>query len=191
MTRVSFFAVSALFVVFTCLNQAALFARNPYNCTYWTSTEWTDPTILSEGIKYELLSEHEEDCATESKKGVCICRVTMQARKKYHFEGTVNAGWFGLAAGYEDEMTAAAEDYKPLEASKDGECVGPMWGYLKWNFKQMAKVRITSGTKAFYCTPCSSNSVVSTLLDTPRVTCSSKEYKKYDPPRKEGDDICK
>ena len=69
-------------------------------CGWLDPTEWKGPYVLEQGKKYENLSEHEEDCATEGKKGKCYCKVTLTQQQTYSFIGEVQAEWFGLQAGW-------------------------------------------------------------------------------------------
>jgi hypothetical protein len=107
---------------------------------------------------------------------------------KYQFEGAVEAGWFELGGSWATETTVSAEDVKNLTTTTSGECVGPMWGYKKRDYHQKAKVKVVG--VHFYCEPCADNSTVSTLLKSPYVTCSSKEYEEYVPALKTGTIVC-
>ncbi len=86
----------SFFTVFLCQDTSA---REPHACGWFTSKKWTNPREIESGIKYEKLSEHTRDCATEGKKGVCNCEVSLESRKKYHLEGEIDAKYFGLSAG--------------------------------------------------------------------------------------------
>jgi hypothetical protein len=162
------------------------------DCGWLATTEWKGPYLLVSGKKYENLSEHEENCATEGKKGKCYCRVTLTQQQTYSFIGEAQAGWFGLQAGWESQTTASAEDIKDLETTTPGECVGPMWGYKIRDFGQKYTYRRKiGGGIPNYCLPCSDNVKISTLLKGPRVTCSSTQHSdEYDPSLKDTSDVC-
>jgi hypothetical protein len=192
MKILKYFVLPLLF--FSFVNQNLLYSRSPYSCSIIDSilglTEWIGPLDLSSGTKYEKLSEHEKDCATEGRSGVCNCHITLGIVSKYQFEGTVNADWFGLTAGWETETTVSAEDIKNLSTTTPGDCVGPMWGYKKRDYQQKCKIKVPTGSTALYCQPCSSNSIVSTLFKSPYVTCSSSEHNEYEPALKTENEVC-
>jgi hypothetical protein len=189
MKNLKYFVLPLL--LFSFVNQNLLYsAREPGQCGAFAPTVWTDPLLLESGVKYEKLSEHERDCATEGKTGVCYCRVTLGVVTKYNFEGEIKADWFGLTGGWANETTVSAEDIKDLSTNTPGNCVGPMWGYKKRDYKQKCIIRIPKDTVLLYCPPCSSNSIATTLLESPYVTCASSEHGTYEPPLKVGDAIC-
>jgi hypothetical protein len=192
MKNLTYFVLSLL--VFSFVNQNLLYSRSPYPCGIIDGilglTEWIGPLDLNSGIKYEKLSEHEKDCATEGRSGVCNCHVTLGVISKYQFEGEVKADWFGLTGSWAEETTVSAEDTKNLSTTAPGDCVGPMWGYKKRNYEQKCKIRVPTGSTALYCQPCSSNSVLSTLFKSPYVTCSSSEHEEYEPALKTGNAVC-
>jgi hypothetical protein len=186
MKSVSYFLITLLLLFFT--NNTSNAERLPFACTSSDPTEIIGPLNLVVGTSYEKLSEHVKDCATEGKNGVCNCHVTIESALKYRFEGSAQVSWFGLAAGWETETTATAEDTKNLTTTTSGECVGPMWGYLKRDFQQKCKIKVPKNLNNHYCTPC--NSQVSTLYRSPYVTCAYEEHEEFEPSLKSGNAIC-